>query len=386
MTTFHPGGGGSSLTSGHAELVSASHNKEIPKHLTASPTDTGSHNSCLVGSLCKVRNDKYVSEAHSKELNVLMSYRLNDFKKKVAFTLAEGATQRICTRTERSEFVPASKTTLLRAVHNPRHVDMSDNIRRVAFTLAEVLITLAIIGVVAAMTIPTLISNYKEKQTVTKLQKVYATLKNAFEMSKVDHGDYETWYWNNMPAANGQRTIYFWETYIFPYLKVSKKCFPASEECLPTDMTFSNGSSLAIFDRRGAFILPDGTSIYTWAGNDDFYPHVWVYADLNGKAKPNMLGKDIFVMFFSPNNPGMTWGTTDDDGNFIDTGITFEKQYGFNLYGDTNGVTIDDLLNPNFILSDGSKSGCSSKGLGYVCGAVIKLNGWKVPDNYPFKF
>ena len=295
-----------------------------------------------------------MSEAHSKELNVLTSYRLNDFKKKVAFTLAEGAT----------------------------HVDMSDNIRRVAFTLAEVLITLAIIGVVAAMTIPTLISNYKEKQTVTKLQKVYATLKNAFEMSKVDHGDYETWYWNNMPAANGQRTIYFWETYIFPYLKVSKKCFPASEECLPTDMTFSNGSSLAIFDRRGAFILRDGTSIYTWAGNDDFFPHVWVYADLNGKAKPNMLGKDIFVMFFSPNNPGLTWGTTDDDGNFIDTGITFEKQYGFNLYGDTNG----DLLNPNFILSDGSKSGCSSKGLGYVCGAVIKLNGWKVPDNYPFKF
>ena len=50
--------------------------------------------------------------------------------KRIAFTLAEGAT----------------------------HVDMSDNIRRVAFTLAEVLITLAIIGVVAAMTIPTLIT------------------------------------------------------------------------------------------------------------------------------------------------------------------------------------------------------------------------------------
>ena len=81
MTTFHPGGGGSSLTSAgnsipcHAELVSASHNKEIPK---------------------QVRDDKLVSKAHSKELNVLTSYRLNDFKKKA------GAT----------------------------HVDMSDNIRR----------------------------------------------------------------------------------------------------------------------------------------------------------------------------------------------------------------------------------------------------------------
>ena len=80
-----------------------------------------------------------------------------------AFTLAEGATQRICTRTERSEFVLASKTTLLRAVHNPRHVGMCDNVRRCAFTLAEVLITLAIIGVVAAMTIPTLVQNYQER-------------------------------------------------------------------------------------------------------------------------------------------------------------------------------------------------------------------------------
>ena len=37
-----------------------------------------------------------------------------------------------------------------------------------AFTLAEILITLGIIGVVAAMTIPTLITNYQKKQTVTK--------------------------------------------------------------------------------------------------------------------------------------------------------------------------------------------------------------------------
>ena len=56
--------------------------------------------------LKQVQHDKYVSKAHSKELNVLMSYRLNDFKKKA------GAT----------------------------HVDMSANIRRAAFTLAEVLI------------------------------------------------------------------------------------------------------------------------------------------------------------------------------------------------------------------------------------------------------
>ncbi|MBS5801473.1 MAG: type II secretion system protein [Brachyspira sp.] len=44
-----------------------------------------------------------------------------------------------------------------------------------AFTLAEVLITLGIIGVVAAMTLPTLINSYKKQQTVTHLQKVYTS-------------------------------------------------------------------------------------------------------------------------------------------------------------------------------------------------------------------
>ena len=51
------------------------------------------------------------------------------------------------------------------------HVGMFDNNRRAAFTLAEVLITLGIIGVVAALTIPTLIANYKKKQAISKLQK-----------------------------------------------------------------------------------------------------------------------------------------------------------------------------------------------------------------------
>ena len=70
--------------------------------------------------------------------------------------------------------------------------ELNDFKKKAAFTLAEVLITLGIIGIVAAMTIPTLISNYQEKQTVSKLQKVYATLKNALEMAKVDNGDYDT--------------------------------------------------------------------------------------------------------------------------------------------------------------------------------------------------
>ncbi len=61
------------------------------------------------------------------------------------------------------------------------------------FTLAEVLITLAIIGVVAALTIPTVVRNYQKQQTVVKLKKVYSVLNQAFNNSQAENGMYQTW-------------------------------------------------------------------------------------------------------------------------------------------------------------------------------------------------
>ena len=52
---------------------------------------------------------------------------------------------------------------------------------RVAFTLAEVLITLGIIGVVAAITLPTLIKNYKNHVYVTLLKQDVSILENSFK-------------------------------------------------------------------------------------------------------------------------------------------------------------------------------------------------------------
>ena len=257
---------------------------------------------------------------------------------------------------------------------------------KVAFTLAEVLITLGIIGIVAAMTIPTLIANYQEKQTVSKLQKVYATLKNAFELSKVEYGDYETWSWNQIPLDNAERIKYFCDKYVLPNLKVAKKCFPVSVECVSENMKFANGSSIPLSSSRGAFVLDDGTSVYTWASSDTLFPHVFVFADINGKSEPNQIGKDIFVLYFSPNNPGNKMGSIDEDGNFVDSGKLMLNAYGLSFYGDVSNVTVDDLMDPNFIVQNGqgtnNKMGCSTESLGYSCGAAIKLNGWKFPEGY----
>lgn len=61
------------------------------------------------------------------------------------------------------------------------------------FTLAEVLITLGIIGVVAALTMPVLMANYKKQQTVTQLKKVYSALQQSVQISQVKYGDIVDW-------------------------------------------------------------------------------------------------------------------------------------------------------------------------------------------------
>ena len=65
--------------------------------------------------------------------------------------------------------------------------------KKTAFTLAEVLITLGIIGIVAAMTIPTLIQKNFEKQTVAKLRETQSILSQAMRMAEDEYGDACGW-------------------------------------------------------------------------------------------------------------------------------------------------------------------------------------------------
>ena len=87
-------------------------------------------------------------------------FTLHPSLKKRAFTLAEGAA----------------------------HIAHFDNVRKAAFTLAEVLITLGIIGVVAALTIPALIVNYKEKEIITKAKKNYSVAMQALQLAQAEYG------------------------------------------------------------------------------------------------------------------------------------------------------------------------------------------------------
>src|SRR5574344_1609757 len=100
--------------------------------------------------------------------------------------------------------------------------------RYTAFTLAEVLITLGIIGVVAAMTILTLISNTQKHDTVVKLKKSYTILAQAIKLAEIDNGSVSSWDYSN--AQN------FYTTYLKPYLIVNKEYIGVAK---PENITYT---------------------------------------------------------------------------------------------------------------------------------------------------
>ena len=153
--------------------------------------------------------------------------------------------------------------------------------RLAAFTLAEVLITLGIIGVVAAMTMPSLIQNYQEKATVTRVKKVYNVLSTALQSAYFENGKY------NENVNDSGQTFY---EYISPYLKFQKYC-GTEKGCWP-DVTIKhlhgeNWANLDSYQNYIKAILADGTLF-------QFYRNAEIRVDVNGFKGPNTVGRDIF--------------------------------------------------------------------------------------------
>ncbi len=253
--------------------------------------------------------------------------------------LAEGATQRICTRVSEAKLVP--KTTLLRAVQiqdrtgfciafhgckilnqvqDDSVVGTFDNNRRAAFTLAEVLITLGIIGIVAAMTIPTLISNMQEMYFHAKWKECYATLNNAFKMAAAHE-----------PAllVKAKNSYYIKKEFIsaiLSNLQVIDEC--SAQRIYGNDLCDYNPENSNV-KYKWAGILHDNIDACYYkslAGNvicpGDFgvmaallkngaavyFGGLWqeytIVVDVNNfTGGPNILGKDVYAISLSSGNP-----------------------------------------------------------------------------------
>ena len=175
-------------------------------------------------------------------------------------------------------------------------------INRKGFTLAEVLITLGIIGVVAAMTMPTLISSFRKHVYVNSLKKAYATWQNIFHKIQIDDGYftenlYETEFFRGcfVSTAACERSM---EDNLKKYLKVFTVELPGhhSENIRYFNINSNPLTALAISANMFKILNADGIVYYLHIrkAGDDFYTAV--YADINGSKLPNTMGRDLFLI------------------------------------------------------------------------------------------
>ena len=241
--------------------------------------------------------------------------------------------------------------------------------KHAAFTLAEVLITLAIIGIVAAMTIPTLINNYNKRIVEVRLQKAYAELYQAFKLAEVNHGNPATWNY----TSNNDDIDNFLETYLLPNLRYQKYCDETNlEDCFSYPVDSASGiygyvTSYIGFQR--ALTLNNGTAVFFQGGFgfEPSPPHIHMVIDVNGpKQGANLLGKDIFSMILIIRNRITQY----EEGMF--TGK--RDIQGFHAYG--------KQFSPAFTRNEMLEL-CKSENP-RMCSALIQNDGWKISDDYPW--
>ena len=219
------------------------------------------------------------------------------------------------------------------------------------FTLAEVLITLGIIGVVAAMTLPTLISNYQKRATVAKLKRAYSVIKQAYLMSYDQVGD---------PAADEAFAMganNYFKTYWAPYIKGTLcKTYQECGYSSNTPWIMANGSKVPTvvvsLSARTTFYTNDGflyVVFVSGGSRGEEVAYSYVICDINGGKGPNQFGKDVF--YFQR--------IADEKGNDM-------QPYGYN----NSDATIN--------------SSCSTRGSGVYCAEKIRRDGWKILKDYPW--
>ena len=184
-------------------------------------------------------------------------------------------------------------------------------LKKCAFTLAEVLITLGIIGVVAAMTMPSLIQRHREKVIVSQLKKSYSTLQQAYLMTVNELGTPDQWtlkddlQTDNDDVDDSNNLLY----YMKDYLKITKYCGGKALGCWANTYSLKGSAfqSHESLNRYSKAILADGESILTYVMSPDCSSSNgaihnicgFFRVDVNGPKQPNQMGKDVFSFYIA---------------------------------------------------------------------------------------
>ena len=168
--------------------------------------------------------------------------------------------------------------------------------KKVAFTLAEVLITLGIIGVVAAVTLPTLVANYQKTVWVNQLKKDYSFIANSFEKIMADE-EVDDLCNTKLADCDGDMLVSHNSLLLYgdkygEYLKLqSNKTNPLFEE---------SAAELGAEPWLKTFTLNDGSCLATTGNYGQSWISAWgIYVDVNCDKKPNKWGRDRFLILYT---------------------------------------------------------------------------------------
>lgn len=191
-------------------------------------------------------------------------------------------------------------------IKNKRH-------NKFAFTLAEVLITLGIIGVVASLTIPQILQNAHKKDLVVKFNKIYSAILNATNQIIAEEGDVNTWNWNGENPQMEEIADSYKK-----HLNILKACSFNDNKCYDenTWKTASNALYNTYYSIGDAYknVLQDGTYIKFlkcgYAGKACTSANIFkaqtlnkikmiIVVNLDGDKPPNKMGQDVFYFWLS---------------------------------------------------------------------------------------
>ena len=215
------------------------------------------------------------------------------------------------------------------------------------FTLAEVLITLGVIGVVSAMTLPVLINDIQGRQLQSALKKSYSTISQALDMYYVEN-------WERFVTSNQSRIL---KPILIKYIKNVRDCGYGTDEkscidaynkrCYDTfkdiyrNFNGTNSMDGQLFD-DGQFVINDGSLVMIENMSNSF--NNFISIDVNGyRKRPNRLGQDVFMFQIMPDGKLLPMGME---------GTTYDKNTYCSLTSTNNmngaGCTVKALSEKDF--------------------------------------
>ncbi len=186
------------------------------------------------------------------------------------------------------------------------------------FTLSEVLITLSIVGIVAVLTVPGVMKNYKNRLYTAQLQKVYAQITDACQAVMNDnHVDdfYESKAGSKTSCINKatgdcqEGAGLFLNNYFKP---VKRDCLSGANKCFADAYTNLDANSAGTASGDYCIQTVNGAAI---CATFNSYGVMSLLVDVNGTAAPNVTGRDVFSMDIKSDGTVSDYGSNSPDPN-----------------------------------------------------------------------